>query len=166
MQVQEWQLHRSQSSINQTSPSIETTTNDSQKTWSILTMVRIIINKIQVIGPEIYTPKRRIVRNSKSSWPTTSERSIQIWCNRQHTAVSIITSSCGCCPENIGGVERVVLWVGGLAEEISRAMSSHIELFSIASGGDQDYICVTVVWQGRDSYGRVWNQQLFSTRWC
>jgi hypothetical protein len=81
-----------------------------------LTIRSKIINKIQVIRPEIYTAERCVKWHGKTGGSTPCQGCVEIWCYCQRAGEGIIKTSNGdCCPEYVNCVVRLVIWVGGLA---------------------------------------------------
>lgn len=105
---------------------------------SPLTVWSIIIDKIQIVRPEIYTPKRCSSRHSKSRCSRSCKGGIEIRSHSKSTCISIINTgvrvrNCHFCPDYVDCVVALVLRVSSLAYEICWSTSSHIDLLLLAS---------------------------------
>jgi hypothetical protein len=80
------------------------------------TIRSIIIDKVQVVRSEVHTAKERVSRDSKPSWAAPGQRRIQVWCHSQGAGVSIIASASNGGPNDVDGIEGIVLRVCRLTE--------------------------------------------------
>ena len=92
------------------------------------TVRSIIIDEVQVVSSEVHTAKRRVSWDSKASWAAPGQRRVQVWCHSQGAGVDIVTLTSNGSPDNVDGIESIVLWVCRLIEEVCGAFTGNIDL--------------------------------------
>jgi hypothetical protein len=88
----------------------------------------IIIDEVQVVRSEVHTAKRRVSWDSKASYAAPGQRRVQVWCHSQGAGVGIVTLASNGGPDNVDGIESIVLWVCHLTEEVCGTFTGNIDL--------------------------------------
>jgi hypothetical protein len=100
-----------------------------------LTIRRKIINKVQIVSPEIHTTEGCPSWHSKAGGSAACQRSIQIWGYGQGAGESIVQARHGNGgPDYVYCVVRLGGWIGGLADEVGRPATGNVYLESLAGG--------------------------------
>lgn len=132
-------------------PAIRTT--ETQRMRRPIRVLRPQISKINIINPEIFIPKRRILRNCKPRRARPRQTRIQRRGHDEHAGKDIIDA----LPRIVvvrsgpGDGHTVAGWIirmRGLAEEGDWGCAGDVELFVVGAGEDEDGLGGGVVWEG------------------
>jgi hypothetical protein len=97
-----------------------------------LTIRRKIVNKVQIISPEIYTSERCPRRHSKACGSAACQGSVQIRGYGQGAGEGVVEAGHGNGgPYYVYCVVRLGGWVGGLADEVGGPAAGDIYLGSL-----------------------------------
>jgi len=116
---------------------------------------QVVVDKIQVVRPEVNVAKRRICWYSEASGTRTSQAGVQRRCNRQGRSVGVVISA-SCCgpgsivPDDVHLVCCLVVRRRRHTEKCQRSRTRDVELFSVIPWLDQDHIRIVVVRDAED----------------
>jgi hypothetical protein len=95
-----------------------------------------IVDKIQIVRPEIGTSEWCSGWHSKACRSTASQGCIEVWCHGQGAGESVVEARNGDGgPDYVYCVIRLFGWVGGLADEVGWSLAGNVYLQGIEFGG-------------------------------